>query len=100
LCSCSSSCGYKSGDIHSPWVSYEWYEKGKYQRLSKKIVTREKEAPITLAWKDKFMGKSGGTKERRDISETIEVQFFMDIKSSERNVKKTRFLMEMLTNAK
>jgi hypothetical protein len=39
----------------------------------KKIVIREKEAPITLIWKDKWMGRSGGTEERRDIPETIEV---------------------------
>jgi hypothetical protein len=44
----------------------------KISEAVKKIVTREKGEPITLVWKDKFMGKSGGMEERRDISETKE----------------------------
>jgi hypothetical protein len=46
----------------------------KISETVKKIVMRKKEALTTLVWKDKLMGTSGGTEERRGISETIEVR--------------------------
>jgi hypothetical protein len=70
------------------------------------MVTRKEETPITLAWKDKSVGKSGEMEEKSDVSEKkkIEVQasgrkrkqpvakrrFFMDIKSYKGSVKKTK----------
>jgi hypothetical protein len=87
----------------------------KISEAVKKMVTRTEETPITLGWKDKSMGKSGGTEEKSDSSEKKEIEvrasgknvnkwqgetIFMDIKSSEGSVKKTRFLMKTLINAK
>jgi hypothetical protein len=44
-------CGYKSGVFHSPWVAYEWNEKGKDGKENiggcQKIVTRKKHP---LSW--------------------------------------------------
>jgi hypothetical protein len=78
----------------------------KISEVVKKMVTRKEETPITLVWKDKSVGKSGGTEEESDISEKKEIEvrasgrkckqpvarrrFFMDIKLYEGSVKKTK----------
>jgi hypothetical protein len=52
----------------------------------KKIVTTNKETQIMLVWKDKFMGKSGRTEERRDISESKETEVRSSGRSHKRQV--------------
>jgi hypothetical protein len=55
----------------------------KISEVVKKMVTRKEETPITLVWKDKSVGKSGGTEEKSDISEKKEI----DVRTSGRKRK-------------
>jgi hypothetical protein len=46
----------------------------KVSEVVKKMVTRKEETPIDLVWKDKSVGKSGGTEEKSDVSEKKEIE--------------------------
>jgi hypothetical protein len=46
----------------------------KISEVVKKMVTRKEETPITLVWKDKSVGKSGGMEEKCDVSEKKEIE--------------------------
>jgi hypothetical protein len=75
------------------WEKERW--QGKYQMLSKK-----KKTPITLTWKDMFLGKSGGLEGRRGIVEKKEIGVRSSRRSRRQPVKRTYYFLWTISRSK